>query len=897
MNIEVPKRAFDARVMYHCVRLISALARVSPKNHALLLAEVELTRLLGLFDRSHYLSQVDVNELGGMAPLNHYVLHGDAAGLSPSPLFDVGHYDAHCSPGKGVNRLLHYGLIARFKGISPSPWFDPEYYLRSNPDVAQAGLDPLMHFQRWGWRDGRSPLPGLDIRRVINARPEFRVVNGNGLAMFSPGQAFPFPWGTSGPGQSELALAASTALETPPDKGTEGWRDIDVLDPAAWAAVQPREWKVVPTIDIVIPVYAGHVETLRCLWSVLTAPVVTPHRVIVINDAGPIPELNALIRSLAARDLFVLEQHRVNLGFVKSVNHGLRLARDNDVVILNSDTEVYNDWLDRLIEHALNFPKIGSITPLSNNATICSYPETLGDNRLPLEIEYPELDRMAAVTNRGTHVYAPTGVGFCMYLRRAALHEVGLLDERRFGRGYGEENDLCQRLLKRGWLNAIACDVFVRHVGSVSFKAEALTRTQQALKTLNRLHPNYAGDVERYIADDPTKVYRARLDLARLARQGQQKNILMVCHNRGGGTERHLLEQSQHLLAQGCGVYEVRPSPKEGCVSFSHPSLFWMSNLAAVPLQPGSQLDEALDALKISEIHLHHLIDFAPDTGIRLIEAAKRRNVKVRLAVHDYFFICPRVNMVAPNGRYCGGPEADGCNSCLRQDQLIDRTGSIQEWRAASAAVLRGADQVVAPSHDVAGRLQALVPDIVVEVEPHEELKEIQSRVQRPLPGEPVRILVIGAIGKIKGYDVILMLAQQIKNQQLPCEISLLGFSADDSALAAMDVKILGRYFDHELGERIEAVNPHMVFIPSIWPETYCYTLSAALASGRRAVVFDLGAQAERARSHAPHHVVLPLALAEHPEHLLTRLLWEARNPPVQHEPGGNDVSQRQTIE
>jgi GT2 family glycosyltransferase len=64
----------------------------------------------------------------------------------------------------------------------------------------------------------------------------------------------------------------------------------------------------------------------------------------------------------------------------------MRQHKDRDVVILNADTEVYGNWLDRLVAHADEFPRVATVTPLSNNATICSYPETLNDNRNALEI-------------------------------------------------------------------------------------------------------------------------------------------------------------------------------------------------------------------------------------------------------------------------------------------------------------------------------------------------------------------------------------------------------------------------------------------------------------------------------------------------------------------------------
>jgi GT2 family glycosyltransferase/glycosyltransferase involved in cell wall biosynthesis len=860
--IAVPKRAFDAQVMLQGIRLVRAVGRLWGNRQALLSFEIELTRHLGLFDREHYLSQIEPSELRGMSPLRHYVLIGDAANLSPTPLFDLRHYDAHCGR-RHVNRLLHYGLVARFRGMSPTPWFDAEYYLQSNPDVAQSGLDALEHFQRWGWREGRSPLPGVDMRRLLGSQPGLRVAKGNPLTLFANGHL-----------AHHLKGMDHREARVPAPPPVVDVADVDMLDPARWAGVQPRPRTAEPTVDVVIPVYGGAQETLRCLYTVLTTPVATPHEVIVINDAGPVPELNAMLRSLAGRGLFTLEQHRANQGFVKTVNQGLRLHRDRDVVILNSDTEVYNDWLDRLLRHAAEHPRLATVTPLSNNATICSYPETLSDNRLGLEVGHAEIDVLAAGVNPGKHVITPTGVGFCMYMRREAIRDIGLLDERHFGRGYGEENDFCQRAIRRGWANAIACDTYVRHVGSVSFKGEAAERTAKAIKTLSRLHPHYEADVARHISDDPAWVYRARIDLARLKRLKADRNVLLVCHNRGGGTERHLLEQSQQLLAQGAAAFELRPSHEAGCVALLHPGLYGLQNLAALPLHVDGMLEEALRELAITEIHLHHLIDFPSGTAQHLLGAAQRLGLSIRLAVHDYYAVCPRVNLVTPEGRHCGEPTAAECNHCLAQDRLIEQTGPIEAWRAESLHLLSAAQQVVVPSADVARRLAQMAPQLQVSVEPHED-EPPPHELPPPVlgPGEPLRVLVIGAISRIKGYDVVLGLAQSVRSRGLPLKVSLLGYSMDDPRLADHGVALLGRYFDNELLEKISAADPHVVLIPSIWPETYCYVLSGALRSGRRIAVFDLGAQAERARRHDPGHLLLPLELAGRPDELADRLL------------------------
>ncbi|KOX49191.1 hypothetical protein ADL19_20490, partial [Streptomyces purpurogeneiscleroticus] len=100
--------------------------------------------------------------------------------------------------------------------------------------------------------------------------------------------------------------------------------------------------------------------------------------------------------------LFHLVENERNLGFVRSVNRALGLRQGRAVVLLNSDAQVFGDWLDRLVAHAE--PKVepeaepgaapraepgaglrvGSVTPLSNNATICSYPRFNANNTMPL---------------------------------------------------------------------------------------------------------------------------------------------------------------------------------------------------------------------------------------------------------------------------------------------------------------------------------------------------------------------------------------------------------------------------------------------------------------------------------------------------------------------------------
>src|SRR5256885_2293914 len=172
------------------------------------------------------------------------------------------------------------------------------------------------------------------------------------------------------------------------------------------------------------------------------------------------------------------------------------------------------------------------------------------------------IDALCARTNPGQVVDVPTGVGFCMYIRRDSLNAVGLFDTEHFGKGYGEENDFCQRAAAAGWRNLHLLDTFVLHTGGVSFGESKSPRERAAMETLRRLHPRYEADVMAFVQADPARTARLALDVARLqAQAAHQPVVLAVLHDRAGGTVRHVRELAQFL--QGKALF-LMLSPAAG---------------------------------------------------------------------------------------------------------------------------------------------------------------------------------------------------------------------------------------------------------------------------------------------------------------------------------------------
>ncbi|HEX8741086.1 MAG TPA: glycosyltransferase [Casimicrobiaceae bacterium] len=313
-------------------------------------------------------------------------------------------------------------------------------------------------------------------------------------------------------------------------------------------------------IDVVVPVYRGEAATRRCLESVLAASQRTPLELVVVDDASPEPAIPAWLDLLHAARRITLLRNAGNAGFVRSVNRAIALHPERDVVLLNSDTEVANDWLDRLAACVARDSAIATATPFSNHATICSYPFNGWTGGVPGTLGLAALDRLFASVNGGQSASIPTGVGFCLYLRRACLDALGSFDAERFGRGYGEENDYCLRAAAHGWRNVVAADVFVYHEGAVSFSDEREARTREAGELLRERHPGYDRMIAEFVAADPLQPFREAVDAAR-DRLGEQERAALRAEAAAGRAlfAEHMantaelvaaLDHAQHLVTE-----------------------------------------------------------------------------------------------------------------------------------------------------------------------------------------------------------------------------------------------------------------------------------------------------------------------------------------------------------
>ena len=454
----------------------------------------------------------------------------------------------------------------------------------------------------------------------------------------------------------------------------------------------------------------------------------------------------------------------------------------------------------------------------------------------------------------------PTSVGFCTYIKRAVIEAIGTFDVEAFGRGYGEENDFSLRAQAGGWTDLIAADVFVRHVGAASFGHERRERIAAAMKIMSARHPHYLPNVHRYIEDDPVRPLRAVLDLARLKRLKRTRNILAISHGRGGGTEQHLDEEFARL-DDDAAMFRMAIDPmRPSAVRHFHSDVPDVPNLPSLDITSDVEAILSLwDELEISEIHIHHIADF-PATGAADLLALLQRSARPwQVTIHDYLAICPRINLVDEDGRYCGEPSPEGCRVCLKTRRSEFGEPDIDVWRDAHGALLRGAARRIVPSADAATRLRRYYPELVFDVVPHDAAKSASSPARRKHDGAPLRVAALGAISTIKGFDVILTCAEEARAAKRDLRYLVVGYTEADSRAHAAGIRTTGRYENGEALARLAEEKVDLIFLTSRWPETYSYTLSIALESGLPIVTFDIGAFRGRLAASGARHALLPL--------------------------------------
>ncbi|MGF6933090.1 GT2 family glycosyltransferase/glycosyltransferase involved in cell wall biosynthesis [Paraburkholderia sp. UCT70] len=744
------------------------------------------------------------------------------------------------SPAEGSHQL-DIAVSNAYEVLLKSDFFDPRYYLQMYVDVAAANIDPVQHYLLDGWREGRNPSAKFDTNFYLSTNQDVAASAVNPLLHY-------IQYGMA-EGRASLAINAIK----------------DVRD----AICLFNKQDCIPTfdennpIDIIIPIYNGY-DYLQPLFDSIVKNSTIRYRLIVVNDCSPDHRIAKFIElfgiSNPSVELIFLENES-NLGFVRSVNKAVAYT-NNNFVILNTDTEVPPGWLERLMYPIFEMSDVASTTPFTNSGTIFSFPTYLKDNVIFEGLCVEEIDRYFKDVNfEKTHIAIPTGVGFCMGVNKSLVDKIGMFDEV-FGKGYGEENDWCQRAISEGYKNVHVTNLFVYHKHGGSFASETKRKLiEENFKILIARHPLYEKHIHAAIGENKLDFLRRLLVLKVLS--DSRTSHLILDHSLGGGANQYSEQKISNHLAAGDVVCSVKfdfKQTKQYLIEFrfaEESSIFKSVDI--------DSLYEFISIFNFKNIFVNSLVSFN-EVGRHLdkIASLKKRhgkNVKLTVPMHDFFPVCPSYTLLDETATYCAVPRnLRKCSKCLKESdgdfKTFENSEDIQDWREKWGTVLRLSDEVLCFSNSSKDILLKAyeVPSEKTNIVPH----DISGRygniyVPRENPSE-LRVGILGAINEAKGASIVRKLVEDFDQQSCPVKVILIG---EISAwFSSPSFEVTGRYNAADLQDIVLQKKIDVFLIPSVWPETFSYTTDEIMQMGYPLIVFDLGAPAERVRNYELGEVV-----------------------------------------
>ena len=616
----------------------------------------------------------------------------------------------------------------------------------------------------------------------------------------------------------------------------------DVFREDVWSMPETDE-----VIDVIVPIYNGYEYLVKLFEGILNTKMKC--RIILVDDKSPDERVHALEKEFAAKhDNVVLLENEENYGFVKTVNNGLAIAKGH-VAIVNTDTELPEGWLERLMYPILFGKKVATSTPYTNSGTIFSFPNIGGNNRIFHGLSVDVLDRYFKRV-KPRYVSAPTGVGFCMGMNKYALQEVGVLDYETYDRGYAEENDWCQRAIKKGYCNVQVENLFVYHKHGGSFlSSEKKQLIESHLKKLKERFPDYDGQVASYMAKDKNKDIRMLLQM--MVDMHEKKSLLCFDHDLGGGATSYLEQKKKEWYQQDTCITTVRYNyvQRKFYLDFENGDI-----KLTYTFRVFDELLEASKWLHWDELWINELVTYPDlwDCMETIKELKDMHGASLIMLMHDYFSVCPTINLVTEDFHYCGMPGGKTCQECYNKKNYKEEYGctSQAEWAQKWAAFFKDCDEVRAFSEDTYQRVvECFGKDLKLTLVPHQVNHMIPIHKSHT-HSDTITIGLLGVLINHKGSDLVEAMLQRIEEQNLNIRIVLIGKVMGTSMNKYKHFHATGPYHVSDLPKLVYENDIDIFMTASIWPETFSYTTEEVMKMGLPIASFDLGAPAERIKRY-----------------------------------------------
>lgn len=643
------------------------------------------------------------------------------------------------------------------------------------------------------------------------------------------------------------------------------------------------------SVDIIIPIYNAYEELIRCMESIQTWTDLTRNRLILVNDKSPDERVFEYLEKNRRENIIVIH-NKTNKGFSANINTGMAQSEVNDVILLNSDTVVTKNWVEKLEACAYSDRTIATVTPLSNNATLCSVPNFCAENNVPDGYTVDEYAELIERISLRRYPEIPVAHGFCMYVKREVIDKIGVFDAETFERGYGEENDFCYRAIEAGYHHVMCDNTFILHTGTSSFLSEEKQRyIAEHERIIDTRYPNLNRVVQIHCRDNPNAMVSENVRFwTDYNKRPKRKTVMYLIHadfrdgsdNNVGGTQLHVKDLTMGLRDTFDILVAARDKAYLNVTLYTQNQEFFFQYYIGEIEHYNQFRSEKFAGLyrKILEnfgvdcVHIHH----TKGLSLELFYEAAQMKIPVLATVHDYYYLCPGADMINLQTELCVGREnSDTCSACLRVKRgIIESLPYIGIWRKEHLDALMQAETIFVPSNStkriISGYFNKLHDKLVVIEHGSNSLEKVKELPEHKNK-KTFNVGFLGGINAAKGYHTVI---ETIKKGDKDIRWHLFGLFERNAPEVERKKNFIdvGKYKREELPWLLRKYEIDLICILPICSETFCYTLSEAVMCDVPVVVTDIGALGERVREMDCGWVVPANATAKDILNIIDRL-------------------------
>ena len=787
-----------------------------------------------LFDEDYYLKKYPNIKKSGINPLQHYIIIGTKENKIPSQKFKKIYkslkrikmvwwklLSKKISKHKKIrnqpittlhnNRLKESKIPSqKFKTINDSlkesELFDENYYLKKYPNIKKSEINPLLHYIIIGYKKGYNPSLIFDGNFYLNSYEDIKESGYNPLVHYVLY------------GKNERRII-KTGLEDY-DLKRYSPKDIDNI----LSALNSEK------IVIIIYIHNDFENSEKCITSILENTKVN-YELILINDCSTDRRVTNLLNQLESLNNLTVKQNTAKIGFIKSVYKEIKNSK-GDILLIKSNIIVTNRWLQKIVIAAYSDEKIGTINPLSINTKFLS--DTISDT---IDFQQLNTNEIALLIERASE-HLKHEVNYpdesCIFIKRKVIDNIGQFD-------VDKTNDIYKNFYKK-----ISDNNSLKNIVDDSTYVFNNIESYENVSTNIELSPLVKRIGENILLMDK------RHDL------WPKKRLLYVLHEKVYGltggtglTTKDILEKidekfESYILTSSGKVLILWKKEKNQVIMLRSWNI--KSKWSAMEFYN----DEfkyiyfnVLIGLNIDIIHIQHLIRHTRD----MPRIAKILGIPIILSFHDFYYICPSINLLNHENRYCEVKCKAQTKQCKYPVKIFDElpllTDFIDNWRKEGFILIENCTVFTAPTKSTMDIYSSVYPELKNKnykvIEHGRDIEKTSPKFELPSKDKPIKIIIPGIIKNHKGHEFIKELKEIDHENRI--EFHFMGIIYDD--LKKLGI-YHGKYERENFCKIVNEIKPSFIGIFSICPETYCHTLTEAWSCGIPVLVTKMGALEER---------------------------------------------------